>query len=825
MDVFAADLYEVSQGRGPDEYRDAEMFFKKTYLTEGLKNLLGVVEKRLSGKGGDPVIQIQTPFGGGKTHALIAMYHKALEWGAKRVVVVGTSLSTKETLWGVIEKQLTGKNEKLTGNVAPGREAIRKLLSEEQPVLILMDEVLEYVTKAAGVKVEKSTLAAQTIAFMQELTEAVGNLNKVCLVITLPSSIIEHYDESAERLYLQLQKVAGRIEKIYTPVQENEIAKVVRRRLFSHIKDREAKEIISGYIEYAEKEGILPVGMQPSEYRDRFLDSYPFMPEALDVLYHRWGSFPNFQRTRGVLRILSLVIDSLKSKTRPFISLADFDLSNQELRQELLKHIGTEFNSVLAQDITDADAGAKKIDMSLGSSYQGLHLGTRTATSLFLYSFSGGPERGATLGELKRSATTTENPASVIAEAVEQLKGKLFYLQSIGDKYFFSNQPNINRIILTKMENIRAEEVAELEYNLLRQSIKGDKFKVFIWEEKSGNIPDSDELKLLLLKKHDAELIDNILRSKGATPRVNINTLFFLYPMESERTGFINTLKKKIAYDYIEQDKTLPLSDEQRKEIKKELKKIEDGLKESIRRLYRTVAIPDKTGVKIEDLGIPTFGEERPIDYEVYEKLRAEGEILDKMAPLVIREKYLAGRDYLLTEQLYNSSLRTPGEMRPANKAVLQQAIAEGVYKGLFGIGEIKENKPLCYYFKEQPAIAFSDNEILINEHICHEQKKAGDREWAIGDGENLKKTTTQSPIPNSQSPITEGYRENLLFRFIVPKGKVADIMRIMNYLQSKFETLEIELIATDGKISNQEIEDKIKEAFRQLEIEISLEE
>lgn len=832
MDVFAADLYEVSQKRGADEYKDAETFFRKTYLTQGLENLLHVVEKRLSGKGGDPVIQIQTPFGGGKTHALIAMYHKAEEWKAKTVVLSGTALSTKETLWGVIERQLTGKNEKLTGNIAPGKEAIRCLLSEKQPVLILMDEVLQYVTKAAGVKVGESTLASQTIAFMQELTEVAGNLDKVSLVVTLPSSIIEHYDESAEKLYLQLQKVAGRVEKIYTPVQEDEIAKVVRRRLFSNIKESEAKKIISGFIEYAEREGILPAGVQPTKYRDRFIDSYPFMPEVLDVLYHKWGSFPNFQRTRGVLRILSLVIDSLKSKARPFISLADFDLSNQEIRQELLKHIGTEFNSVLAQDITGADAGAKKVDMSLGSSYQGLHLGTRTATTIFLYSFSGGTERGATLSEIKRSSTTMENPASVVAEAVEQLSppsGKLFFLQITGDKYFFSNQPNISRMLLTQMENIRSKEIADLEYDLLKRSIKGDKFKVYIWEENAGNISDSDELKLVILKKEDRELIDDILKNKGSTPRVNRNTLFFLYPMEIERTGFVNSIKKKIAYDYIEHDKGLPLSEEQRKEIKKELRKIEDGLKESIRRLYRTIAIPDKSGVKVEDLGIPTFGEGKAIDHEVYEKLRSEGEILEKIVPLVIKEKYLVGKEYVLTGQLYQSPLRTPGEARPANKSVLEQGIVDGVLKGIFGLGEIEGDRVTCHYFKEHVSVTFSGNEALISDHICREQKKK-EEQTKVREPVSVTSMGQTSLIgEESEEGIKdiseEKFRENLLFRFIVPRGKIADIMRVMNYLQTKFNTLEIELIATDGRISNQDIEEKLKEAFRQLGIEIELEE
>ncbi|MDP8012980.1 MAG: AAA family ATPase, partial [Nanoarchaeota archaeon] len=167
MDVFAADLWETYQNRAPPEYRDAELFFKKTYLTTGLKNLLDVVEKRLNGQGGDPVIQIQTPFGGGKTHALIALYHKARQWKVNTSVIVGTALDPREeTLWGLLEKQLSGSNKTLTGKISPGREALRKLLEKYQPALILMDEILEYTTKASGVQVGETSLAAQTLAFM-----------------------------------------------------------------------------------------------------------------------------------------------------------------------------------------------------------------------------------------------------------------------------------------------------------------------------------------------------------------------------------------------------------------------------------------------------------------------------------------------------------------------------------------------------------------------------------------------------------------------------------------------------------------------------------
>lgn len=827
MDVFAADLWEVSRNRGADEYKDVDTFFKKTYLTQGLKNLLDVVKKRIHGKGGDPVIQIQTPFGGGKTHALIAMYHRAQNWGAKQVVVVGTALSPKETLWGLIEKQLTGKIEKCSGQVSPGKEIIRNLLAENQPIIILMDEVLEYATKASGVIVGNSNLAAQTMAFMQELTEAVSTLEKVCLIVTLPASIIEHYDEGAEKLFQQLQKVSGRIEKIYTPVEENEISKIIRRRLFSDIDLNGAKEVASEFVEYAEKENILPGSLQSSEYRTRFTDSYPFMPEVVDVLYHRWGSFHTFQRTRGVLRLLSLIIHDLKESNQPYISLADFDLGNQELRQELLKHIGAEFNSIIGADITSSESGSQKVNSSLGKSYRGLNIGTRTATTIFLYSFSGGQEHGATLAEIKRSATTLQNPSPLVAEAIEQFKGKLFYLQSRGDKYFYSNQANLNRILLNNMENIKDADLIDLEFDLLKGSISGGKFKTYIWEDKPLNISDSEELKLVILKEENKLLINNILKLKGQTPRVYRNTIFLLYPLDAERTGFLNTLKRKIAFENISKDQHLKLTDDQKKEVKDELKKIESPLKESVRRLYRMVAIPDKDGFKEKDLGVPTYGLIKGLDEELFEQLRLDSEILEKIAPIVLKEKYLIDKDYVSTEQLYQSTLKTPGEARPSNRNVLEYGIIEGIRMGLFGLGELEEKNPKCIYYKGHATISFTGNEVLIKDDICKDQKKEKEE---TPEGEKVYDEESEQPTSivdeevdkDDAKPIGK-VSNQLSLKFKVPKGKVSGIMGVMNLLQSKFNTLEISLSAKDGSISQQEIDDKIAETFRQLNIDFDL--
>jgi predicted AAA+ superfamily ATPase len=283
MNVFAADLWETYLGKTFPEYKDPNLFFKKTYITEGLKNLLDVVENRLKGHGGDPVIQIQTPFGGGKTHALIALFHRAKQWGSKCVVLSGSSMSTSQTMWGEIEKQITGKTlaVALKGDVSPGKESLKKILKLKGPLLILVDELLEYATKAAGISVKDSTLAAQTIAFTQELTEVAGILDKICVVISLPSSVLEHYDTNAEKMFNQLQKVSGRLEKIYSPVRDSEISQVIRRRLFSNVDLKKCENNISEFLEYAEKEGILPVRMEVSEYKEKFIDFFPFLPDVI----------------------------------------------------------------------------------------------------------------------------------------------------------------------------------------------------------------------------------------------------------------------------------------------------------------------------------------------------------------------------------------------------------------------------------------------------------------------------------------------------------------------------------------------------------------
>lgn len=823
MDTFAADLWEAYQNRGEVEYRDATLFFQKTYLTEGLKNLLGVVEKRLQGRGGDPVIQIQTPFGGGKTHALIALMHKAKEWGASRVVIVGTNLKANDTLWGELEKQIRGSNEVeiMKGMTAPGKSNLKGLLEKNQPVLILMDELLEYMGKAGGVKVGEGSLAGQTLAFMQELTECVASLDRSCLVVTLPTSATEHYDEGAEKYYVKLQKVCGRVEKIYTPVNEDEIAKVIRRRLFSKVDEKRVAEVVGKFVQDAQEENILPAGIEPTQYRDRFIDSYPFMPEVIDVLYHRWGSYPNFQRTRGVLRILSLVVYRHKNSQLPYISLADFDLANQEIRQELIKNIGTEFNSVIDQDIAGLNSGSKKVDNEMGKSYQGLNLGTRVATTIFMYSFSGGSEKGATLSEIKRCATTLDNPSSAVSDAVERIKSKLYYVQFQNDKYFFTNTPNLNKILMDKMENVSEQDILNTERDVIASQIGKDKFNVFIWEEDPGSIPDTKELKLIILREEKSDVVNQIIKSKGTALRVYCNTVHFLCPVAHEHASLTESIKRYLATQAILNDRGLELTKDQKVELDKNLRKHKKDVVDFVMRAYQCVLYPTREGYKKESMGIPIVGENMKLDQRVYEYLKSNERILEKMDWKVLKHKYLSQKDYISTANLLESSYKTPGEKVIASKEVLINAIREGVRNGGFGLGVMEGDKARCVYFKNEPIVDFTENEVIIRSELCEQQLEVEEKEKSVsysGYDKRLSKGAVNNGSSATQLEIPEVGVKRIRKRlgFDVPRGKVSEVMRMLTNIQANLDRITIEI---EGEFVENQYKNIITETLYQLGI------
>ncbi len=816
MDIFAADLWQVASGKAPSDYKNPSLFFKKTYFTKGLTNILEVAQSRLKGRTGDSVIQLQTPFGGGKTHALIALYHKAKEeWGAKVVVFDGTAFDASVRPWEEIERQLTGKVEITKGETSPGKEKLTKLLSQYAPVLVLIDELFEYMTKAAGVRVGDSNLAAQTKAFLQEITGAASSLGNVLLVVTLPSSVLERYDEVAERLFQQLQKILGRVERIYTPVEEDEIENVIRARLFQRIDENKVEHIVDEFVNYAVSEGLLSKD-ESHTYRDRFIKSYPFKPDVIDVLYKRWGSFPTFQRTRGVLRLLSLVVHDLISEKLPFIRLGDFNLSNSEIKRELIKHIGQEWDSIIAQDITSPESGAKKVDESIGVSYIPYRLGTVVSTTIFMLSFSGRGRKEASIKDIKLSSTQPDFSSTVIDTVISQLRERLFYLSDEG--LYFTNQPNLNRIILTREENIQKHELTELEKFLIGNHIsKGnERFRVFIWPRFSKDIPDTGELKLVILK--ESTPAKEFIEKYGEQPRIYKNTVIFLCPDPSQEDAFYSFLRKLLALKSIEKNKSLNLTDAQKKEVKSKLKSYEERSYEELRKFYRKLFVPTKEGFKSIDLGIPTFGE-KFLDNEIYSRLRSEGEILERVSAKVIKEKYLKEKDYIETRLLLDALLKTPGEIRIASESGLKEGIREGTRGGLFGLGLLTDEGIRCRYFKEEPEVTLDRGEILIKPELCETKKREEKKE-----SEMVKEAPGPEPAGSESEPCKSRDRAaaGLKLSLDVPAGQVSTVAKVVNMLRSRFYHCKVKVFieAFDGSLSQEEME-RIEEAFIQAGIEV----
>ncbi len=799
MDTFASDLWEVHVGRAPEEYRDPELFFKRTHQTEGLKRLVEDVKRRLSGEGGDPVIQLQTPFGGGKTHALITLYHSSADWGVKRVVISGQVLDPNEkTFWAEIEEQLEGRVT-FDKMVPPGRDKIRELLEKNSPVMILIDETMHYLHRADGIKVGNTTLATQTINFMQILTEAVKNVDKAVLVITLPSSHIELYGGSTERmeeLMKALQKVVGRVERVVSPIRENEIPLIVRRRLFKEIDEEEMKGIVDEVVEFFARENMIPEGMEVSEYRDLFRESYPFLPEVIRTLYHRWGSFPEFQRTRGVLRILALVVRSLKNSMIPYITLADFDLSDTELRRELTKYTGPEFESIIAQDITDSNSGASRVDAQMPDSVKGLKLGTRCARTIFMYSFSGGSDNGATVQEIKINAAMPDVIPSMINEAIEKLTAELFYLRRSDGKYLFSTKPNLNRMILNKMENISDEDVVEDERNVLRE-FSGRMFQSYVWPESPSDVPDSRILKLVIMNSDDREKVSGIISTRGGVPRVYKNTLIFLVPTGT-RSELRKALRKiRACKEILESGR---LVGEEKEDIRRIMQEERQKLHGLVRKYYRTILVPSSDGLEEIDMGAAGTWNIGDLGGEVFGNLKSSDRIADRISPMMIESNFLSGKEWVSTHDIYESYLRVPGEIMITGKEVVEEAIREGVETGLFGLGRLSDGEPECLFIGSSVSISLSGGEIIVRKDICQEEKE----EKETIETSDHEETAAELPAKTEKTTETSS-RNYVVFSVETDTARLSDLFRLLTNLTDKFKKMKISIEMSDGEISEDE--------------------
>lgn len=837
--IFAADLGDVVYAKAPLEYKDASIFFQKTYLTQGLKNLLETVLSRLNVGKGDPVIQLQTPFGGGKTHALLALYHavenrekvKHLDVisklpepeNAKVVVFVGTHADPLKgrTPWGEIAHQLgvyDNVKEHDEKRRSPGREKLNEILGDT-PVLILMDELVEYMVKAKD-------FADQISAFSQEITETVKSKDNCCLICTLPSSAA--YGETGERALSELQRIYGRVEAVYTPVEGVEIYEVIRKRLFDDFGDENIrKEVAQTYFGMYQKLGTdVPAGVKEIEYRERIEHAYPFHPEFIDVLHERWGSYPTFQRTRGVLRLLAHVVaDQYKQRVAsPLIQSSSVNLENQAIRREFIKHIGNEFDSVIAADVAGKSAKAPKIDKEMGSEYEKYGIASGIATSVFLYSFSGAERKGTNVPWIRVALLREGIPHTIVGDAIGKLEEELWYFHSERKQYSFKNQPNLNRVIVDREETIADEKIRE-ELKGISQKSAGKALEVYLWPDDSSDIPDNRNLKLAILSpefSYDSEkgkkLVTAFSEKAGIGFRVYKNALFSLAMDNAQYVTISKSLKRFLALSDIQSDKGLleTLTRDSQDELKKKLREAEKEIPFRILSAYRHLALLEESGLYWKDLGIPTVGTSVAISERVKQYLKDQERILSHLTPKYIIEKTFANdENEKALRDINELFLKTPGMPIVENEYVLFDAVKEGVRSGFIGVREGSE-----VYYKQD--VSPTIDSVILRGEVAERLKET-----------DVTQTEETQEVREKREEYVGGIKavtedkgiKRVTLRAKVPWDKLSSIITgVIGPLKEKGQAPEITIeikAETEEEFDRTTLDTKVKETLQQIGAEI----
>lgn len=556
---FAADLWQVHLGEGSDEYRKPLEFFRRTFLTESLKRLLVGAVERLSAKGGDPVVQLQTNFGGGKTHSMLALYHlfSGANPGelagvdtvmaaasvtklpiARRVVLVGNKISpgnpvTKadgtvvRTLWGELAYQLGGKkafarlakdDEKAT---SPG-DVLRELLRENGPCLVLIDEWVAYARQLHDQSDLPGGSFETQFTFAQALTESAKLAGNCLLVISLPASDTQGSPHTqaddvevggirGREALDRLRNVVGRVESSWRPATAEEGFEIVRRRLFEPLPASEAfkqRDVTARAFadQYRAQAAEFPPECRTADYEKRIQGAYPIHPEIFDRLYEDWSTLVKFQRTRGVLRLMAAVIHSLweKGDRNPLILPSTIPIDDARVQFELTRYLSDNWVPIIEKDVDGPTSLPLKIDSEVPNLGK-LHATRRVARTIYLGSAptATAAHRGLEDRRVKLGCVMPSESPAVFGDALRRLAAAATYLYQDGPRAWYATQPTVTKLAEDRAEQLKRDPdkvAAELDARV-RADLKrtGDFSRVHPLPRSGADVPDDSDTRLVVL--------------------------------------------------------------------------------------------------------------------------------------------------------------------------------------------------------------------------------------------------------------------------------------------------------------------------------------
>ena len=809
----------------PPTYRDAHAFFRATHLTSGIKRLIEEVAERLSGKEGNRVLQLRSPFGGGKSHTLAALYYsvkerKALEDtvpemkalpnpeavriavfdGEKFDAVSGKEVDGQkiQTMWGWVAYQLGDYDlvkEHDQKRIAPGGDLVKRILLEK-PTLLLLDEVLRYLERAMGERVGDSTLARQALDFIGTLTTEVSGSRNSCLVYSLQASAREAYG-NVDLLSI-LDHYAARVDAKREPIIGDEIFPVLRKRLLAEPPSEEmANRVADIYTDLLKKNILSYIPKETERHeieeaiiknRERFVMAYPFHPSLIDLMKERWASIPDFQRTRGVLRFLAAVLRTLKKRAINdlLVSATNLPLDDAEVRNAFFTEVGSRdaFQAVLEADFTGPNATLKRIDKEIP---EVTRPATRTGIAVLLYSFGGQPRIEGKEGETYPSGVTEQDLMTTIISqdldsttmkaVLKEMVGKCLYIHYDGVRYAFKTTPNVNKVLEDEATGIREDEIK----NTIKQAIEKDLAgkPAIIWASESKKIPDNEPkftiaylpLDFVYERNPDEKALE-LLTQYGDKPRIYRNGLALAIPDKNQITPLFRSVQYLIAIDRIKgRKKSLNLTEEQMEQLKEREKTERAGMESSLRSLYNSVCL-----LKVENGVLTSERLEiggRPLQaLDIHGRLmelltRVHKKVFESLTPAEIIKRMRLGKEDkpgIETKDILQAFFSTPDFPCITDEEVIRKSLAEGVRKGQFGL----TSRDKVQITQDRPVV--SPEQVTIDQEISEDEVDVSDGfviirevidEFKRKEGEEEK---PEEDIPPEENPLEADKKVSLKY-------------------------------------------------------------